>query len=112
MTLTKIEKRAVVLLSILLGLLGIAMIMIGIQTNNSYLKEINPYKLPVGADNTAIVNYKNITAAIKANQSYLNELLVVDFMRPLFNLLLPSLVGYFFGKPLIDALATRIKSPK
>lgn len=113
MELSDNQKKTVIIFTFILGC---AIIVMGLLTNYWFLHSLPPMpSLVVGGERTAdsikqeIDNYKTLTAVIKDNQSYLNDMLVVKFMKVLFDSLLVGIIAYLFGKPVILAIANRIK---
>lgn len=113
MELSDHQKKVIIIFTCILGFV---IILIGLLTNYLFLHALPPLpSLTVEGTRTAdsvkqeIENYKTLTLVIKDSQSYLNELLVVKFMKGLFDSLLVAIIAYLFGKPVILALANRIK---
>jgi ABC-type glycerol-3-phosphate transport system permease component len=110
------QKNTVIYLTIVLGL---AIVIIGIISNAWLINSLpSQPSLTVDKERTAqmvkddIDNYKNMIAVLKDRSGVLNDLLVVKFLKGLFDSLLVAIISYVFGKPLVVALAARITGNK
>lgn len=85
-------------------------------TYNSFMQDIpTPPSLKTGKDRTTqmvtdeINNYKNLVTTIKENNIFLYDLLILKFLKGLFDSLIIVIISYIFGKPIVAALAERIE---
>lgn len=116
MEVTANQKKFVITLTIILGC---AIVIMSLITNSQIQNSLPPLPDLGGGNGKSpdvlkqeVDNYKALSAAIKENKSYLNELLVAKFIKPLFDALLTAIIGFIFAKPLINALAQRITNRK
>lgn len=110
------QKSIVIYLTIFLGL---AIVIIGIVSNAWFINSLpSQPSLIVSKERTAqmikddIENYKSMIAILKDRNGVLNDLLVVKFLKGLFDSLIVVIISYVFGKPLVLALANRIAGNK
>jgi len=111
MVLTNTQKTVIIIFTLILG---VTIAVIGLFTNSWFLNELPP--APLTGPNTnpdtvakEITNYKALVVALKESKGFLNELLIVKFIKPLFDSLLVAITAFFFGKELILAIGSRIK---
>jgi predicted PurR-regulated permease PerM len=116
MKLSPPQKIGIIIFTLILGCV---IVYVGLITSSRFLSNLpKAPDLTTGTGRTAesikqeIDNYKTISSIIKENQSYLNDLLIVKFIKPLFDSLLVAIIAYLFGEPLITAFAERIKVKK
>jgi ABC-type glycerol-3-phosphate transport system permease component len=114
MDFTDRQKNAVIIFTIILGGL---IALLAFYTNNSFLQSLPPAPslTAAGARTPDMVrqdveNYKNLVADLKDSHGYLNELLVVKLLKGLFDSLIVAIIAYIFGKPVLLALADRIRA--
>jgi hypothetical protein len=113
MHLTDTQKNVVILFTILLGC---AIVGIGVYTNCRFLHAIPPVPdIKVTPSRTAesikaeLDNYKTLVGVLKDNHTLLNDMVVVKFLKGLFDSLVVAVIAYLFGKPIVEAFAARIR---
>lgn len=113
MDLTANQKNVAIIITIIVGGL---IILLALLTNNWFLASLpTPPDIKVANGRTSeiikqdIENYKNLVATMKDNKGFLNELLVVKFLKTLFDALLTAVIAYVFAKPVLLAIAARIQ---
>jgi ABC-type glycerol-3-phosphate transport system permease component len=116
MHLTDTQKNLVILFTLILGC---AIIGIGVFTNCRFLHSLPPVPdltvTPARSVETIkleLDNYKSLVTIVKDNQTLLNDLLVIKFLKGLFDSLVIAIIAYLFGKPVVEALAARIRGNK
>ena len=113
MELTDNQKKIIIIFTLILG---VTIAAIALLTNSWFSNALPPApSLTTGPERSLdtvekeIENYKALIVALKESKGFLNELLIVKFIKPLFDSFLVAIIAFFFGEPLILAIASRIK---
>jgi hypothetical protein len=113
MNLTPAQKTLAIIFTVAIA---IAMIVISMVCNAKFQNSLPAAPVlqseNMGNKKEEIENYKNLSTALKENNGYLFDTLVVKVLKPMFDTLLASIVAFIFAKPLLEALVVYLSNKK